>query len=152
MILKVALWGVRRYFKGPGGSWLYTWFAVLGWRAAKAVAGRREVVDAGPLSRGKKVIIEHLTESHGQQLREEKRIRKDAKAVGRRYKRERRSLKRQERRYRKSVKAKAQIAAIERRRQRRQKAAKWVHDRRTAIRHRRVENLARSSGQRASQN
>jgi len=150
MLFKIALWGVRRYFKGPGGSWLYTWFAVLGWRAVKAVAGRREVVDVGPLSRGKKVIVEHLTETHGQQLREEKRIRKDAKATSRRYKRERRSLKRQERRYRRSVRAHARSLAVERSRERRQMVLSWTDQMRTTIRDRRTTQHRSSSSDSAN--
>ncbi|MCP3988694.1 MAG: hypothetical protein GY724_06460 [Actinomycetia bacterium] len=74
---------VRRYFGGPGRSWLFTGLAVLGYRRIRATTGRRELIDVGKIPEGQKIVIEHLSETHAHQLKAEKRARREARSAKR---------------------------------------------------------------------
>lgn len=101
---RIIQWGVRRYLGGPGRSWLFTTLAVFGYRAVRSAMGRKELVDVGGIGKGQKIVIEHLSVTHGQQLKEEKDERRTAKKAKRSARRSARSIKRVARRERRLAK------------------------------------------------
>ena len=76
---RLIRYGVRRFIGGPGRSWVVTSLAVLAFRFVRSTVGRREVVDVGGVARGQKIVIEHLAITHGEQLREEKQLKRAGK-------------------------------------------------------------------------
>ncbi len=57
-----------------------TWFLSSGFflflKVVKSFTGRRGVVDASSTKPGEKLVIEHLTTTHGAQMKEEKKAKK----------------------------------------------------------------------------
>ncbi len=80
---------VRRYFGGPGRSWLLTGIAVLGYRRIRSVTGRRELVDIGKIPKGQRIVIEHLPQTHADQLKADRQARRRVRSAKRAASRER---------------------------------------------------------------
>ncbi len=80
---RLIAFAVRRYLGGPGRSWLFTGLAVLGYRKIRASAGRRELIDIGKIPEGQKIVIEHLSETHADQLKAESGARREARSAKR---------------------------------------------------------------------
>lgn len=120
MIERLIRWGVPRYLGGPSRSWLFTSLALAGYRLAKRGTGRRQIVDVGPVGTGKKIVIEHVPETHAHQIKGEKRARRAAKRENRRAKKVRRGERRDERR---TARAARQARRSERRARRAERKA-----------------------------
>ncbi|MEM9890040.1 MAG: hypothetical protein AAF962_04190 [Actinomycetota bacterium] len=97
MIERLIRWGVPRYLGGPSRNWVFTSLALAGYRLARRGTGRRQIIDVGPVGTGKKIVIEHVPESHAQQIKGEKRAAKAAKRERRAAKKVRRGERRDER-------------------------------------------------------
>lgn len=80
MIERLIRWGVPRYLGGPGRSWVFSSFAIMGYRLMRSRSGKRELIDIGSVGKGQKIVIEHVSDSHAKQLKAEKRAKKVAKA------------------------------------------------------------------------
>ncbi|MGI9594939.1 MAG: hypothetical protein ACR2QK_02190 [Acidimicrobiales bacterium] len=84
MFRRFAFWAARSYFGGPAKSWLFTSAAMLAFRLAKSVGGRRELIDLSSIERGDTILIEHLPISHKRQMRDMKKERRQARRDRRR--------------------------------------------------------------------
>jgi hypothetical protein len=69
MLGRIALWGLSRYLGGPGRSWIVASMAVLGYRLIRSATGRRPVVEVVAVGRGDRILVEHLTITHQDQIR-----------------------------------------------------------------------------------
>ena len=96
-------WTVRRYLGGSKQAWLFPSLAVFGYRFARKQFGRKEIVDLGKVEKGKTIVIEHLDETHKQQLAAERVERREVKKAKRAQRRARRSAARAARRERRTA-------------------------------------------------
>lgn len=83
MFGRLLLWAVRSYFGGPAKSWVLTSVAMLVFRAAKSVVGRRELIDLSSVKPGDTLMIEHLPISHKRQIKEIKKDKRQARKARR---------------------------------------------------------------------
>ena len=91
MMERLIRWGVGRYLRGPGRTWLFPSLAVLGYRAVRSMVGRKEIVDIGDIEKGQRIEIEHLDVTHREQLKAEKAAKREARKARRATRRARRS-------------------------------------------------------------
>ena len=68
---------VRSYIGGPARSWIFTSGAMLVFRLAKSVLGRRELIDISDVKPGQTLLIEHLPISHERQMKDIKRSKRE---------------------------------------------------------------------------
>ncbi|MEM8923774.1 MAG: hypothetical protein AAGD35_09730 [Actinomycetota bacterium] len=110
MIERLIVLAVRRYVGGPARSWVFSAAAVLGYRFVRSRTGRREIVDIGGVGRGRKIVIEHVPETHATQLKAERTVKRAAKADHRQAKRQARAERRDRRRARRAARSERRAA------------------------------------------
>lgn len=79
MLSKLINLAVRGVVRGPAKSWVFTSGAMALMKLVTNTTGRREVIDLSDTKPGDKIVIEHLSITHKEQLRDEKRAKKSAK-------------------------------------------------------------------------
>ncbi len=83
----VITWMVRAFVRGPAKSWIFTSAALSLFRFAKRRTGRQAVIDLSHVKPGDRILIEHLSVTHEEQLKQEKAARRSNKAALKRDKR-----------------------------------------------------------------
>ena len=76
MLEKFLTLSVRGLVRGPAKSWVFTSGALALLRLVRKETGRRELVDISGTKPGDKIVIEHLSVTHKQQMKDEKRRKK----------------------------------------------------------------------------
>jgi hypothetical protein len=84
MMERLLVWGIRRYVGGPGRSWLFTGLGLVAYRAVRSRTGRQRLVETMKLAPGSALVMEHLDETHEEQLRRERRERRTKRRQRRR--------------------------------------------------------------------
>jgi len=79
MIQRLAQLGLNYYMKSPGRSWVITTVATVLLRMVRSTVGRRELIDISSIKPGEMIIIEHLAVSHEQQIKDEKKSKRQAR-------------------------------------------------------------------------
>lgn len=79
MFLKIFTYGFRKTVGGPAGSWVFTSGILLLIRWSKRMIAPTEMVELTNLKPGDRYVIEHLSITHGEQMKLEKAAAKDAK-------------------------------------------------------------------------
>lgn len=105
MIERLIVLAVRRYVGGPARSWVFSAVAVLGYRFVRGRMGRREIVEIGGVGKGRKIVIEHVPETHATQLKTERKVKRAAKADHRRARRRARVERRDRRKARRTARS-----------------------------------------------
>jgi hypothetical protein len=82
LIRRLAIWSLRQYFGGPARSWVLTSALVVGYRAIRAVTGRRPLVEVIEIKKGDHFTVDHLAVSHRRQIKTE-RAQRRARRAGR---------------------------------------------------------------------
>ncbi len=70
MLVRLVLWGLRRYIGGPAKSWVFTTAAMFLWRLVRTNTGRQELIDLSSTKPGDVLLIEHLPISHKRQIKD----------------------------------------------------------------------------------
>jgi len=79
MLARILSFAVRRLVGGPAKSWLITSGSLAFFRFVKGRMGRRELIDLSKSKPGDKFVIEHLSITHKQQIKEMKSEKKASK-------------------------------------------------------------------------
>jgi len=79
MVNRLVIWVVRSYVGGPAKSWIFTSLALRLVKLARSAMGRRPLVDVSRIRPGETIVIEQLSISHEQQMKNMKQQRRQAK-------------------------------------------------------------------------
>lgn len=121
---KVLALGVRRFVGSPGSAWIFTTAAFSFFSFVRNQFGRRQLIDLSNTRPGDTIVIEHLFETHKQQIkgertvnRQERKLKRQAKQANRTAKKivrkersEERGVAREARRANKAAKSAARAA------------------------------------------
>lgn len=94
MLSKVLTLLVRGVVRGPAKSWVFTSGALSLLKLVQRTKGRREIIDLSQTKPGDKIIIEHLSITHKEQIRDEKHAKKAGKKASKAEKKAVRAAKR----------------------------------------------------------
>ncbi|MDH3293025.1 MAG: hypothetical protein OER95_01735 [Acidimicrobiia bacterium] len=87
MLIRLFQFALSRYVRSPARSWVITAVATLLLRLVRSTVGRRELIDVSNIKPGEMIIIEHLPVTHKQQMKNEKKAKRQARRAGRRWRR-----------------------------------------------------------------